>query len=295
MSGYHSLPLHTVIVTLASSIWHLETLRDKWDTAEYNKVTVWSNSNEIPLYAHLSTEPQPLIGGLYVVCYHEEHLIALRNTIRSRQKVKRITPWRSSILLGLWRQMLKLMTFTKSDTQQRPNASWFNDNKVVLPAEVVFFHVFFKGQVRKMGSHSGVWHSPQGSTGKARSQSCWSAWPLWAWWWLTTGWPRLSPGNLSSPQTPTWDKHVKVRLVSRAGSGLCLYSGGGAACLRLWGPSWLDTGLSLRGVMLMYPFAHRLAVHWERGLMNNTEISFRCDISISAKNMGPLAHMIFDP
>lgn len=93
MAGYHSLPLHTVIVTLASSIWHLETLRDKWDTAEYNKVTVWSNSNEIPLYAHLSTEPQPLIGGLYVVCYHEEHLIALRNTIRSRQKVKRITPW----------------------------------------------------------------------------------------------------------------------------------------------------------------------------------------------------------
>lgn len=45
------------------------------------------NSDEIPLplYTHLSTEPQPLIGGLYVICYNEEHLLTLQNKIRSRQ------------------------------------------------------------------------------------------------------------------------------------------------------------------------------------------------------------------
>lgn len=38
-----------------------------------------------PLYTHLGTEPQPLIGRLYVICYYEEHLLTLQNKIRSRQ------------------------------------------------------------------------------------------------------------------------------------------------------------------------------------------------------------------
>lgn len=34
---------------------------------------------------HLSTETQPLIGGLYVICYYKEHLLTLQNKIKSWQ------------------------------------------------------------------------------------------------------------------------------------------------------------------------------------------------------------------
>lgn len=45
-----------------------------------------NNEIPLPLCTHLSTEPQPLIGGFYVICNYEEHLLTLQNKIRSRQK-----------------------------------------------------------------------------------------------------------------------------------------------------------------------------------------------------------------
>lgn len=82
----------------SSSLWHIPFgtlgLLEQRTILGGKQGILWTKY-VILVHAHLSTEPQPLIRGLYVICHNEENLLPLPRTIKSmremeKQKVKPI-------------------------------------------------------------------------------------------------------------------------------------------------------------------------------------------------------------